>query len=151
MRLVPNVPPDGGSTDWTDLLDDPRTVHAIFGEAPSLDQVELLSITLRRDGPVAAVSIELAESEFPVFPPSKWRDAGFNRVHVELQCVGVSALEIRGLETTPIFDLKIEQDGRLIRVHGATVEMSVDIGADCLVVANTGVSAYLRDDEWGWF
>jgi hypothetical protein len=60
-------------------------------------------------------------------------------------------LEIRGRETTPIFDLKIEQDGRLKRVHGATVEMSVDISADCLVVANTGVSAYLRDDEWGCF
>lgn len=144
------VPSDGGPTDWTDVLDDPRTVRAIFGHAPSLDQVELLSITLRRDGPIAALDIELAEAEFPVFPPHKWREAGFNRVQVHLQCVGVRTLEIRGLETTPIFDLKIERDGGVIRVRGATDVMSVDISADFLVVDNTGVSAYHRDDDWGW-
>jgi hypothetical protein len=131
-------------SEWPELLADPRTIRAIFGDAPSLDRVELHSIALRRDGPTAALNLVLAESEFPPFPPHKWREAGFNRVALELLCTGVRALEIQGLETTPIFDLKIEPVGRLRRVRGATDRMMIDITAEFLDVTNRGVSAYLR-------
>ncbi len=67
--------------DWAELLDDPRTIRAIFGAALSLDQVELHSILLNRRGPSATLDIELAEAEFPADPPEKWREAGFNRAN----------------------------------------------------------------------
>ena len=136
-------------SEWPELLADPRTIRAIFGEAPSLDQVELHSITLRRDGPTVALNVVLAESEFPPFPSRKWREAGFNRVALEILCIGVRALEIRGLETTPIFDLKIAAEGRLRRVRGATDEMMINITADFLDVTNRGVSAYLHGNGCG--
>ena len=148
MRLVPDIPSDGGSTDWTDLLDDPRTVRAIFGEAPPLDQVELLSIELDSWRRFATLHIELPESAFPVFPPHKWREAGFNRVQVSLRCWSVRRLEIRGLQHDPIVDLRIEREGELRRVRAATNEMSLDITADFLAVTNRDVSAYIRDDQW---
>ena len=148
MRLVPNVPPDGGSTDWTDLLDDPRTVRAIFGEAPSLDQVELLSIELESWRRVATLHIELPKSAFPIFPPHKWREAGFTRAQVILRCWSVRKLEIRGLQHNPIVDLRIEREGELRRVRAATDEMSLDITADFLGVTNKDVSAYLHEDDW---
>ena len=127
-------------TDWTELLVDPRTIRAIFGQAPSLEQVELVSIVLNRDGPMATLSFELAE--FPVDPPKKWREAGFNAVQVRLQALGVRALEIRGLETTPILDLRLQREGDLLRVSGATDVMSIDITAEFLDVFSDGVSAY---------
>jgi hypothetical protein len=135
-------------TDWAELLYDARAIRAIFGDAPSLEQVELLSIKLSRDGPTAYLAIDLAE--FPVDPPKKWHEAGFNCVTVRLQAIGVRALEIRGLETEPVLDLRIERDGDLVRVWGATEEMSVDISADWLAVNNDSVSAYLKDPSWGW-
>lgn len=69
---------------------------------------------------------------------------------MRLQAIGVRALEIRGLETEPVLDLRIERDGDLVRVWGATEEMSVDISADWLAVNNDSVSAYLKDPSWGW-
>lgn len=133
--------------EWPELLDDPRTVRAIFGDAPSLERVELVSITLDRDGPTVVLDLVLAASEYPLFPPHKWREAGFNRATLCLKCVGVRSVEIRGLETTPILDLEIEREGSSRRVRGATAEMSLDITADWLVVDNQGVKAYLRDES----
>ena len=131
--------------DWAELLDHPRTIRAIFGVAPSLDQVELHSILLDRDGPSATLDIELAEAEFPGDPPEKWREAGFNRA-VGLKYGGIRELDIRGLETGPIFDLKIERVGELFRVWGGTEQMSVDITADFLAIPSDSVSAFQRRD-----
>jgi Immunity protein 50 len=132
-------------SDWADLLDDPRTIRAIFGDAPSLDQVELNSVVL--DGPAVKLHIELAESEFPVEPPEKWREAGFNRAYIFLLCLAVRSLEIRGLETDPTFDLSIEREDGLLRVSGGTDQMSVDIRSEFLRVTSDSVKAYQRRDD----
>ena len=138
-------------SDWADLLDDPRTIRAIFGDAPSLDQVELHSVVL--DGPAVKLHIELAESEFPVEPPKKhrwpiqhWHEAGFNRAYFFLLCSAVRSLEIRGLETDPTFDLSIEREDGLLRVSGGTEQMSVDIRSEFLMVTSDSVKAYQRRD-----
>ena len=131
-------------SDWADLLDDPRTIRAIFGDAPSLDQVELHSVVL--DGPAVKLHIELAESEFPVEPPKKWHEAGFNRAYFFLLCSAVRSLEIRGLETDPTFDLSVEREDGLLRVSGGTEQMSVDIRSEFLMVTSDSVKAYPRRD-----
>ena len=55
-------------------------------------------------------------------------------------------MDIRGLETEPIFDLKIERVGELFRVWGGTEQMSVDITADFLAIPSDSVSAFQRRD-----
>ena len=92
------------------------------------------------------LDIELAEAEFPSDPPEKWREAGFNRAILGLKCGGVRELDIRGLETEPIFDLKIERVGELFRVWAGTEQMSVDITADFLAIPSDSVSAFQRRD-----
>jgi len=131
-------------SDWADLLDDPRTIRAIFGEAPSLDQVELNSVVL--DGLAVKLQITFAESEFPVEPPEKWREQGFNRACIFLRCSAVRSLEIRGLETDPTFDLSIEREDGLLRVSGGTEQMSVDIRSEFLMVTCDSVKACQRRD-----
>jgi hypothetical protein len=152
LKLVAVKPPAEITTmtDWADFLSDPRTIRAIFGEAPSLDQVELFSILLEPRGPTATLTVHLPEEEFPADPPRKWREAGFNRVVLRITCFSVRALELHGLETIPVFDLKIGREGDLLRVHGATDEMVVDIRSDFLDVHSDSVSAYLHVEGWGW-
>jgi hypothetical protein len=58
----------------------------------------------------------------------------------------VRKLDIRGLETDPILDLKIGRVGQWFRVWGATEQMSVDITADFLAVRSDSVSAYHLPD-----
>jgi hypothetical protein len=68
-------------TDWTDLVDDPRAIRAIFAvTAPSLDQIELLEVVLHTDGPTAILRFNLAE--FPIDPPKKWLERGCNTVQM---------------------------------------------------------------------
>ena len=135
-------------TDWANFLADPRTIRAIFGDAPSLDQVELLSLVLDpQRGTNATLRILLADAEFPADPPPKWRQAGFNRVVIDLLCVPVRALDIRGLEYVPILDLKIGREGDLLRVQGATNLMSIDIRSDYLMVTSDSVTAHLSPDH----
>ena len=135
--------------DWAELLIDPRTIRAIFGEAaPSLDQVELVEIVLDvNSGPDAILRFDLAE--FPSDPPKKWRDEGCNTVQVRLRAISVQALEIRGLLISPILDLKILRDGKLLRVRGATAGISIDIASEFLDVGSDSVSAYVNDRSWG--
>jgi hypothetical protein len=134
--------------DWAELLIDPRTIRAIFGEtAPSLDQVELVEIVLDVDrGPDAILRFDLAE--FPSDPPKKWRDEGCNTVQVRLRAGSVQALEIRRLLISPILDLKILRDGELLRVQGATGGISIDIASEFLDVGSDSVSAYVNDPSW---
>jgi immunity protein 50 of polymorphic toxin system len=134
--------------DWAELLIDPRTIRAIFGEtAPSLDQVELVEIVLDVNrGPDAILRFDLAE--FPSDPPKKWRDEGCNTVQVRLRAGSVQTLEIRGLLISPILDLKILRDGELLRVQGATGGISIDIASEFLDVGSDSVSAYVNDPSW---
>jgi Immunity protein 50 len=129
-------------TDWTQLLVDPRAVRAIFGETcPSLDGVELHEVVLDRDGPTVSLRFDLRD--FPTDPPTKWREAGFNRVQVSLQAIGVRELDIRGLLTEPTLDLSTFRDCELVHVRGTTDGMLIDLAADFLAVTSDSVSAYL--------
>jgi Immunity protein 50 len=132
--------------DWTDLLEDPRGIRAIFGDTcPSLDRVELHDIVLGRDGPTVTLRFDLPE--FPLDPPTKWRHAGFNRVQVRLLAIGVRELNVSGLATEMVLNLEIVRDAGLARVHGATNRIVIDLAAEFLAVPD--VSAYLDSPEIG--
>jgi Immunity protein 50 len=131
-------------TDWTDLLDDPRAIRAIFGDAaPSLDQIELLEVVLHTHGPTAIIRFNLAA--FPIDPPKKWLERGCNTVQVRLQAIGVLAVEVQGLVTSPVLNLEIRREGEALRVTGSTEDMSVDITTEWLAITGDSVSAYTDD------
>lgn len=133
-------------TDWTDLLDDPRAIRAIFGDAaPSLDRIELHEVVLHRNGPRAILRFDLAE--FPSDPPKKWLERGCNTLQVRLQAIGVLAVEVHGLITSPVIDLEIRREGEAIRVTGTTEGMSVDITTEWLAIPSDSISAYTDDSH----
>ena len=131
-------------TDWTDLLDDPRAIRAIFRDtAPSLDQIELHEVVLDRDGPTAILRFDLAE--FPIDPPKKWLEQGCNTVQVRLQAIGVRTVEVQGLVTSPVLDLEIRREGKDLHVGGGTAGMSFEITSEWLAITSDSVSAYTND------
>jgi hypothetical protein len=138
------------AADWTDFLDDPRTIQAIFGDtAPSLDAIELLEVVLdANNGPDAILRFDLAG--FPTEPPQKWRDGGCNTVQLRLRAVSVQTLQIEGLLIAPRLDLKIVRDGELLRVRGATEGFSIQVATEFLSVTSDAISAYSKDPSWGW-
>ena len=93
---------------WTDLLDDARPIHAIFGDAPpSIRGVGLHEVVVSRDGP--SVSLRLDVAEFPASPPPKW--ARFNTVQLTLGASGVEAMTMSDVtpRTDPV-DLDIRRE-----------------------------------------
>lgn len=133
------------SADWTELLDDPRTVRAIYGDrAPSLCGVEVHEIVVHRDGP--SVVLHLGLEDFPADPPQKWREAGFNRVALRLRAFGVHEVLLEGITTNPTVDLTLVRDENLTHIRGTGDGLLIDLKAEFVVVTSDSVSAYLKGD-----
>ncbi|MGW6621066.1 Imm50 family immunity protein [Nocardia sp. NPDC055002] len=126
---------------------DSRCVRAVFGAAtPSLEGVVLHEVRLRRDGPSVYLRFDLRE--FPVDPPRKWANFGYNTVQIELNLYGVYSVEISNLGTESVIDLNLStcvRDGKRV-VHARTSENSathLDVVAGSVSVSK--MSAYTDD------
>ncbi|MFF2391364.1 Imm50 family immunity protein [Nocardia sp. NPDC058114] len=126
---------------------DSRSVRAIFGAAtPSLEGVVLHEVRLHRDGP--SVYLRFDFREFPVDPPRKWRNIGYNTVQIELNLYGVDSVEISNLSTESVIDLNLStcnRDGKRV-VHARTSKNSathLDVVAGSVRVSK--ISAYVGD------
>jgi hypothetical protein len=127
--------------DWIDMLDDPRSVRAIYGEEyPSLDRVVLHEIRAHRDGPRVTLVVDLPD--FPEMPPKKWVAQQFNTVQIELTVSGVSYLTIENMDKDSIVDVELVKVGDEIRVATSPQSSSrIHIRGRWLSV--NAISAYL--------
>lgn len=125
---------------WTNVLNDPTPILAIFGgSAPSLQATDLHEIVLHRDGPCAMLRFDL--SSFPAVPPAKWKASGYNRVQVRLQAIGVLSLTINGVQANCRMDLEVSRSESAISVRGNNGTVSINITSEELRVES--ISAYL--------
>ena len=137
-------------SNWTDLLNDPRAVRAIFGDhVPSLSGVELFEVVVNHDNLHAVLRFDL--QDYPADPPPKWSAQGFNRVQVELKAWGLQEVlvDVTTTRTTTV-DISVVRDGALTRVRGIGDGVLIDLRADFVDVSSAGgLSAYLNvgDDE----
>jgi hypothetical protein len=124
---------------WTENLVDATALKVIYGQdMPSLEGINLHGIDIQRDGPRVLLRFDLRE--FPKQPPKKWESSGFNRVQLRLLAVGVSELQINGLQSNCILDLNITEEKGTIRLSADSGAMKIDIAAEHLII--DGVSAY---------
>lgn len=127
------------TTNWTDSVLDAAPVKAIFGpNPPSLEGIDLHEINLHRDGPRVLLRFDL--QDFPVHPPRKWASAGFNRVQMRFIALGVQLMEIAGLQSSMKTDLKINKEGRLVRICADNGAFRLKLTAESLIVES--ISAY---------
>jgi Immunity protein 50 len=80
---------------WLDCVDRAEMIREIFDRVePRLDEIRLHEVTLHHDGP--SVSLRFDLSEFPVVPPTKWVEAGYDTVQLRLALDDVSEIAIEG-------------------------------------------------------
>jgi len=113
---------------WLDLVENPQAISSIYNHAPSLEQLEIMSVKLDREGPT--VELTLALREFPTPSPKRW-PLEANAVTVHLQLMGVQSLEILGWSTTNTAAVELERtDAGAIRVKavGSTTKLVATCG-----------------------
>lgn len=124
---------------WTEVVGESEKVKAIFANTvPNLTSVDLHEIVLHRDGPRAILRFDF--STYPTLPPKKWQIQRFNKVQIQLMCVGLSAVSINGWKKTCTIDLTLQREDRGIRLTGSDGQVTIEIVADCVIVAD--ISAY---------
>lgn len=109
---------------WIDLLDDPRSIRAVYGaHVPSLAGAVLHELRLHRDGPQVIFRIDLPE--YPANPPEKWVTQGFTTVQLELVLGGVQNVLVEGLSTDSVVDLELGRAGDHVRTTTSAGSSSV--------------------------
>ena len=122
---------------WLDELENPEAINSVFETAPSLDEVEIVSVSMDRDGPTVVLAVALHES--PSKPSPRWQRTGANAVTLNLQMFAVEAVKMEGWSTDNKVKLTIVRESpdqmkvtavgprvqmswycRFIRVHGLT-------------------------------
>ncbi|MBM2617497.1 hypothetical protein JIG36_18230 [Actinoplanes sp. LDG1-06] len=127
---------------WTDALGNPEGLLAVFGgDPPDLAGVSVHEVTIGRDGPALTVTFDLPA--YPADPPAKWVRGRFDTVQVRLRLTGVTEVELRGMSTGPVADIRLRA-GDPVRLELVSPGLTVTAVAAFADVA--GFSAYQRAD-----
>jgi Immunity protein 50 len=122
---------------WNDLSQNPRVIFGYYSTPPRLDQVEVISLALLRDGPTLEVVVELAT--FPDRRSPRW-DASANAAQARFRFFSLREVRIEGWGTTNIGSLSLSPvaGGVQFEFHGGD--------ASCVGVSEffyvMGVSVY---------
>ena len=129
----------GETLSWLNLAENPQAVSSLFDTAPSLQNVEIFTFKIDRDGPTAELTIAL--NEYPASPPLRWRRQQANRVIMTLQLIALGEIDVKGWSTTNSAEI------RITRINAETLELVAN-GANLTVRATfgflriAGLSAY---------
>lgn len=130
------------SNSWVELLSGGQSIKAIYGEkTPSLDQIELHSIFLHRDGARAVLTFDIRE--LPNTIPEKWDRVHINKVQLSLMAIGIKDLELSGWNEKGIVDMKILRADKGVEVQICASDISMKLVALSVFVEK--ISAY-RDE-----
>jgi len=89
---------------WLELTENPNAA-SFFDLPPSLQDVEIFTIKIGRDGPTVELAIAL--NEYPSSPPLRWRTYGANAVVMTLQVTDLEHIELQGWSTTNKVEIRI--------------------------------------------
>jgi hypothetical protein len=110
---------------WLDLAENPEAVKSAFDLAPSLKDVEVISLHLDRNGPT--VVVEVALNEQPSKPSFRWERNGVNAVNLKLELLGVESLTLDGWASENPVTIGIQRDDSTkitVRITGLTTEFT---------------------------
>ena len=88
-------------SDWPNAIQNRKAIDSLYDEAPLLDGIGLHMLSLSD-----RCEITLTTRALPVRIPARWRDP-FNKVHIELQLVGIENLTLSGWPWERIVSVRI--------------------------------------------
>ena len=127
---------------WTEILDNPEAIRNVFDALPSLENVEIVSITMGRDGPTMILAIALNEP--PSRPSPKWKRMGVNAVSLKLQFFAVENFILEGWATDTTASLRV--DGRKgEKIILSAIGPNIKLSCSCRFLSVQGITAYRRE------
>lgn len=124
---------------WTDKLIDSTKLFKIFESEPSLENVELVSLTLSRDNNSLIIILDL--NDFPKNPPIKWEVNKYDTVQISLAFYSVSSIKLEDWNSERnIVELDFCSDNKSVSMIG-----DCKISALFEIVDIFKISAYQRD------
>lgn len=125
---------------WFSYVEGTDFLEILFPRAaPSLDEIILHEISLRRDGPIIVVRFDL--NEYAEVPPKKWVDNGFNRVNITLMAIAVSSVSLFGWDNELVSSIELSEmdEHKYVELKGT----SLNARFRCLELRIDKVSGYL--------
>ena len=129
---------------WQNLLENPEAIASLFDGAPSLENVDIASITMDHDGPTVTLSILLRD--FPNKPSPRRKTTGVNAVAMRLQLLGLESLTIEGWSILNRATINIERRDA-DRIQLAAVGQKLRLKCTCGWLRVEGVTGYHREKE----
>ncbi|AWK40301.1 hypothetical protein GPY51_24305 [Photorhabdus laumondii subsp. laumondii] len=124
---------------WTDLPGS-ELMKRVYSNPPSINEIDIFSIDVKRDGPTVIMSFDLVNS-LPDKTPDKW-GKDFNRCRAGIYCFGVSNLNMQGIGTDMLtkIDIKMMDNNNIVSIKNN----DIDIKVICSHISLTGPSVYIR-------
>jgi hypothetical protein len=129
---------------WLDLAQNPEAVKSAFEMAPSLKDVEVVSVLIDRDGPTVAIEITLNEQ--PNKPSARWERIKANAVNLKLQLLGVETLTLDGwaAENQATIDIRPGSSTKIeVHITGPTTQFK----CCCQWLRIAGLTGYRRESH----
>lgn len=126
---------------WNDLTLNPKILLGYFDHVPSLDGIEIQSISLQPMGPCMEIVFEPAK--FPERPSARWH-AGSNRCQITLRAIGVTGLEISGWDSQVGGNLAVTQSSQGISL---LFEEQTRFRVSCDFIDIANVADYINSQE----
>jgi hypothetical protein len=132
---------------WLDAVEDGRGVLAIFGQAPSLESIDVQGVSLHHNGPRIVMAFALRD--YPADPPKKWVAQGFTTAQMSLSFVEVRDVRLAGWDIDVVGDLSLDRvDGRVAVAFNSP---ATTLTFSALAVDVQNISAYQQrpaDAAW---
>jgi len=130
--------------NWFSFVENPKALNDFFDTAPSLKNVEVVSLVVDRDGP--SVSLHLAINETPTKFPARLKKQNPNAISLRLQLLGVETLTLEGWATDNPAKVNIEAGVKTkvaVHINGPTMQLN----CSCQWIRIEGITAYRREPQ----
>lgn len=112
---------------WFEDIDDAGFLRSLFPKAPrGRDGFHVHEVVVSREGPTVRIRLDLPD--YPVSPPRKWVEAGYDTVSLTLMAIGVHSLSLEGIDVDMCCSLVIakSESGITLELKGRTNYICVE-------------------------
>jgi len=120
---------------WTTFAINPQAIDSLYLNTPTLESVDIVKLSLSRDGP--NISVQFLISLIPDKVPSKWCLKNLRGVSIALDLVGVAGFKLNGWATTIKGSLEFSRksnSGLFAEFKSSDVQM--EVACDFLRIAS---------------